>query len=148
MTFKIILECGEVCKTSMGILFKLLCPGDVPAKAHKIILNYTTSLKFEEVCLEKHYVHMVYDLWKVDMEIVDNTTNRLIEYSAHWERIWGEYDRMTFDWEVLLRKFLLNYCIFSMTIPKMKYFQSEKFSKISFPGIYSYHTFYKLRFFF
>ena len=93
----------------MGILFKLLCPGDVPSKAHKLILNSTTSVLYKDMCIEKHHVDVVYDLWAYDYggwPLIDNTTNELIEYSV-WP-VWGEYDFMPQDWEIVLRELLLN----------------------------------------
>ena len=107
-----ILECQGVCRASMGIVFKLLCPGDVPAKAHKLILNSTTSVLYEDMCIEKHHVDVVYDLWFHDYmgwPLLDNTTNELIEHPV--ETVWGEYDQMPLDWEILLRELLLNNCI-------------------------------------
>ena len=104
--FKIILECDGVCSTSMGISFKLLCPGDVPAKAHKIIVNETTSI-YEHICLEKHYVDVIFDLWNFDYRgypLIDYNTNELIKYSV--EPIWGLYDVMPWPWEMMLRKLL------------------------------------------
>ena len=64
----------------MGIVFKLLCPGDVPAKTHKMILNETTSVVYEDICFEKHHVEVVYSLWNFDYRgypLLDNNTNEL-----------------------------------------------------------------------
>ena len=100
-----ILECWEMCKTSMGILFKLLCPGDVPSKAHKLILNSTTSVLYEDMCIEEHHADVIYDLWAHDYwgwPLLDNTTNELIEYPV-WP-VWGDYDQMTGFYEILLRE--------------------------------------------
>ena len=91
----------------MGIVFKLLCPGDVPAKAHKMILNETTSVVYEDICLEKHHVEVVYHLWQFDYQgypLLDNNTNELILYPV--EPIWGIYDVMPWPWEMMLRKLL------------------------------------------
>ena len=107
-----ILECGGVCKASMGIIFKLLCPGDVPAKAHKLILNTTTTNGYEEYCHEKHYAEVVYDLWDHDYNgwrLLNKTTNELIERTGL--RVWGQYDKMPHDWEFVQRELLLNNCI-------------------------------------
>ena len=107
-----ILECQGVCRANMGIIFKLLCPGDVPSKAHKLILNSTTSVLYEHMCIEKHHADVVYDLWKHDYEgwpLLDNNTNELIEYPV--EPIWGDYDQMPWNWEIMLRELLLNNCI-------------------------------------
>ena len=96
----------------MGISFKLLCPGDVPAKAHKMILNETTSVLYEHICLEKHRVEVWFDLWKFDyagFPLIDNNTNELILRSL--DRVWGQYDRMLLEWEILLRKLLHKNCI-------------------------------------
>ena len=89
----------------MGMLLKLLCPGDVPAKAHKMIMNDTTNFSYEQVCLEKHHAFIIYSHWNFDgygKPLVDNTTNQLIEDSRL--RIWGEWDRMVVFYEILLRK--------------------------------------------
>ena len=91
----------------MGKLFKLLCPGDVPAKAHKMILNETTNVVYEDICLETHHIEVVYNLWDFDYygtPLLYNNTNELIMYEL--ERIWGKYDRMAHDWEILHRKLL------------------------------------------
>ena len=93
----------------MGIILKLLCPGDVPAKAHKLILNSTTTGSYEEYCHEKHKAEVVYDLWVWDYRgypLIDNTTNEVIEHPI--ERIWGQYDMMPMDWEIVFRELLLN----------------------------------------
>ena len=97
----------------MGMLLKLLCPGDVPAKAHKMIMNDTTNFSYEQVCLEKHHAIIIYSHWNFDgygKPLVDNTTNQLIEDSRL--RIWGEWDRMVVFYEILLRKLLYKHCIF------------------------------------
>lgn len=97
----------------MGMLLKLLCPGDVPAKAHKMIMNDTTNFSYEQVCLEKHHAFIIYSHWYFDgygKPLVDNTTNQLIEDSRL--RIWGEWDRMVVFYEILLRKLLYKHCIF------------------------------------
>ena len=108
-----ILECQGVCRANMGIILKLLCPGDVPAKAHKLILNTTTAAGYEEYCHENYHAKLVYNLWQYDYQgfpLVDNTTNEMIEHP--WPaRIWGEYDRMISDWEIILRKLLFEHCI-------------------------------------
>ena len=107
-----ILECQEVCRANMGIFFKLLCPGDVPPKAHKLILNSTMIGGYEEYCHEEYHVDVIYDVWFHDYigwPLIDNTTNELIEYSV-WP-VWGEYDFMPQDWEIVLRELLLNNCI-------------------------------------
>ena len=104
-----ILECQGVCRANMGIIFKLLCPGDVPSKAQKLILNSTTSVLYKDLCIEKHHVDVVYDLWAYDYggwPLLDNTTNELIEYSV-WP-VWGELDHMPKYWEIMLRELLLN----------------------------------------
>ena len=104
-----ILECQGVCRANMGIILKLLCPGDVPAKAHKLILNSTTTGSYEEYCHEKHKVDVVYDLWVHDYRgypLIDNTTNEIIERQR--ARIWGQYDTMPMIWEIVLRELLLN----------------------------------------
>ena len=96
----------------MGIIFKLLCPGDAPSKAHKLILNSTTSVLYEHICFEEHHVHVVYDLWLHDYNgkpLVEKTTNELVKLPV-WP-IWGEYDQMPWDWEIVLRKLFLNNCI-------------------------------------
>ena len=54
-----------MCRASIGIFFKLLCPGDVPTKAHKLILNSTIA-GYEEFCYEEHHVEVVYSLWQYD----------------------------------------------------------------------------------
>ena len=103
-----ILECGGVCRASMGIIFKLLCPGDVPAKAHKLILNATTAVGYEEYCHEEHNIEVLYDLWQFDYDgfpLLDNVTNELIEYPV--EPIWGVYDHIPYQWEIALRELLL-----------------------------------------
>ena len=100
-----ILECQGVCRANMGIIFKFLCPGDVPAKAHKLILNSTTSVLYEHMCIEKHYVDVAYDLWMHDhagYQLLDNTTNELIEHPL-W-RIWGRFDKMVMPWEIVGRE--------------------------------------------
>ena len=107
-----ILECQGVCRASMGIFFKLLCPGDVPSQAHKLILNSTTSVLYEHICFEEHHVDVVYSLWfhdYVGLPLIDNTTNELIEYSV-WP-VWGELDHMPRWWEIMLRELLLYNCI-------------------------------------
>ena len=107
-----ILECQGVCRANMGIILKLLCPGDVPSKAHKLILNSTTSVLYEDLCIEKHHVDVVYSLWMHDyigFPLIDNTTNELIEYGV--VPVWGDYDRVPWDWEIVLRELLLNDCI-------------------------------------
>ena len=92
----------------MGILFKLLCPGDVPPKAHKLILNSTsTSLLYDHICFEEHHVDIVYPLYMHDfrgLPLIDNTTNELIEHNV-WN-IWGVTDRIVYDWEILHRELL------------------------------------------
>ena len=91
----------------MGIVFKLLCPGDVPAKAHKMILNETTSVVYEDICLEKHHIEVVFDLWDYDYQgwpLLDNNTNELILHPP--KLIWGQHDRIASKWEILLRKLL------------------------------------------
>ena len=93
----------------MGILFKLLCPGDLPSKAHKLFLNSTTSVLYEHICLEEHHVAVSYDPWALQRPILYNTTNELIQYPVNI--IWEEYDRVPWDWEILLRELLLNNCI-------------------------------------
>ena len=93
----------------MGIILKLLCPGDVPAKAHKLIINSTMIGGYEEYCHEKHKAEVVYNLWLhdyADFPLVDNTTNELVEHKVN--PIWGQYDFMPWDWEILLREVLLN----------------------------------------
>ena len=94
----------------MGILFKLLCPGDLPFKAHKLILNTTTAVSYEEYCHEKHYAEVTIDLWAFDYSgypLLDNTTNQIIESPE--PKIWGVFDRMAMPWEVLIRKLLLKH---------------------------------------
>ena len=108
-----ILECGGVCKANMGIVLKLLCPRDVPAKAHKLILN-TTTKPYEQICIEEHMVDVVFDSmmfggWYDNMPLLDYWTNELVEYEV-WP-IWGEYDQMPWEWEILQRELLLNNCI-------------------------------------
>ena len=96
----------------MGIIFKLLCPGDVSSRAHKLILNSTTSALYEDMCIEEHHADVVYELWAHDysgLPLLDNTTNGLIEYPVR--TIWGDYDQMPWNWEMLLRDLLLNSCI-------------------------------------
>ena len=92
----------------MGILFKLLCPGDVPPKAHKLLLNSSrTSLLYDHICFEEHHVDVVYPLSLHDFRgipLLDNTTKELIEHKVL--TIWGQYDRMVWDWEILLRELL------------------------------------------
>ena len=113
-----ILECGGACKANMGIVLKLLCPRDVPAKAHKLILNSTTT-PYEQLCLEEHVVDVVFDTfmfgqcdewecWEYN-SLLDLWTNELIEYPV-WP-ISGEYDRIPWEWEILKRELLLNNCI-------------------------------------
>ena len=63
-----ILECQGVCRANMGIIFKLLCPGDVPSKAHKLILNSTMIGGYEEYCHEEYHVDIVYDVWMYDYQ--------------------------------------------------------------------------------
>ena len=107
-----ILECQGVCRANMGIILKLLCPGDVPSKAQKLILNSTTSALYEDLCIEEHYVDVAYDLWFFDYDgrpLLDNTKNELIEYPV-WP-IWGYYDYMPHGWEIVLRELFLNNCI-------------------------------------
>ena len=107
-----IIECQGVCKTNMGIIFNLLCPGDVPSKAHKLILNSTTTGGYQEYCHEEHRAEVVYDLWDHDYAgwpLLDNTTNELIEDPV-WP-VWGDYNRIPQDWEIVLRELLLNNCI-------------------------------------
>ena len=107
-----ILECQGVCRANMGIIFKLLCPGDVPSQAHKLILNSTTSVLYEHICFEEHHVDVVYSLWLHDyagFPLLDNTTNQLIEHQV--SPIWGTYDHMSWDWEVLQRELLFINCI-------------------------------------
>ena len=75
----------------MGIFFKLLCPGDVPVKAHKMILNETTSVVYEHICLEKHHIEVVYNPWFYEYRgwpLFYNNTNELILNLAV-EPIWG-----------------------------------------------------------
>ena len=107
-----ILECQGVCRANMGIIFKLLCPGDVPSKAHKLILNSTTSVLYEDMCIEEHHADVAYELWAHDysgLPLLDNTTNELIE-DPGWP-VWGDYDFMPWDREIMIRKLLLNNCI-------------------------------------
>ena len=109
-----ILECQGVCRANMGIILKLLCPGDVPSKAHKLILNSTMIGGYEEYCHEEYHVDVIYDLWfhdYVDWPLLDTTTNELIEYSDSVWRIWGQHDHMTRFEENMLRELLLNNCI-------------------------------------
>ena len=82
----------------MGILLKLLCPGDLPSTAHKLLLNSTTSVLYEHICLEEHYVVVTYDPWILSETLLDNTTNEMIEYPL--EIIWGQYDKVPLDWEI------------------------------------------------
>ena len=107
-----ILECQGVCRANMGIIFKLLCPGDVLSRAHKLILNSTTSALYEDMCIEEHHADFTYTLWSYDYKgwpLLDNTTNKLIEYPV-WP-IWGYYDYMPHGWEIVLRELFLNNCI-------------------------------------
>ena len=100
-----ILECQGVCRANMGIIFKFLCPGDVPSKAHKLILNSTTSVLYEHMCIEKHHANVSYDLWFHDYAgypLLDKTTNELIE-NPIW-RIWGQFDHMLMPWEIVGRE--------------------------------------------
>ena len=113
MTFQIILECGGVCRAPMGIFFKLLCPGDIPSKAHKLLLNPSTIVGYEEICFETHHADLIiHTMQYIYSPIVDNTTtpHSLME---HWGdgRIWGEWDRVIYEYEVLKRKLLLNHCM-------------------------------------
>ena len=81
-------------------------------KAHKLILNTSTAVGYEDYCHEEHHVDAVYNLWAHDYfgyPLLDNTTNELIKYPII--KIWGKYDRMTRDWEIVLRELLLNNCI-------------------------------------
>ena len=93
-----ILECQGVCRANMGIVLKLLCPGDLPSKAHKLLLNSTTSVLYEHICLEEHYVDITFDPWILTVPLLDNTTNELIEYPP--EIIWGEYDMIPSEYEL------------------------------------------------
>ena len=93
----------------MGIIFKLLCPRDVPSKAHKLILNSTTSVLYEQICFEDHHVDVSYNPWFVEWPFLDNITNELVEHPV-WP-VWGQYDQMPWEWEIMLRKLLLNNCI-------------------------------------
>ena len=104
-----ILECQGVCRASMGIILKLLCPGDLPSQAHKLILNSTTSVLYEHICFDEHHVDVVYDPWYLTVPLFDKTTNELIEYQV--EPVWGELDHIPQYWENLLRELLLNNCI-------------------------------------
>ena len=77
----------------MGIIFKLLCPGDVPSKANKLILNSTTRVLYKHICFEEHHTDVIYDLWNFDYTgypLIDNITDELIQYPVY--PIWGEYD--------------------------------------------------------
>ena len=96
----------------MGIIFKLLCPGDVPSMANKLILNSTTRVLYKHICFEEHHADVIYDLWNFDYTgypLIDKITDELIQYPVY--PIWGEYDLMVYDWEILLRKLLFINCI-------------------------------------
>ena len=96
----------------MGIIFKLLCPGDVPSRANKLILNSTTRVLYKHICFEEHHADVIYDLWNFDYSgypLIDSITDELIQYPVY--PIWGEYDLMVYDWEILLRKLLFINCI-------------------------------------
>ena len=81
-------------------------------KAHKLILNTSTAVGYEDYCHEEHHVDAVYNLLVHDyfgVPLVDNTTNELVEHPVY--PVWGEFDQMTYNWEILLRELLLNNCI-------------------------------------
>ena len=107
----------------MGIVFKLLCPGDVPAKAHKMILNETTSVVYEQICVEKHHVEAIYDMWYHDYRgytFIDNTTNKVIEHPT--KMIWGLTDRIPQDYEVALRELLMKHCEIRHKLPMKSWY--------------------------
>ena len=96
----------------MGILLKVLCQGDQPSKAHKLILNETTIHFYKDICIEEHNVNFLYEAGLRWYPLIDNTTNEMIRYSKNTldtttsilvSLVWGSEDRMTDHWEVVMR---------------------------------------------
>ena len=95
-----------MCTTSMGILLKVLCQGDQPSRAHKLILNETTIHFYKDICIEEHNVNFLYEPALRWYPLIDNTTNEMIRYSKKTEDtplVWGSEDRVTDHWEVVMR---------------------------------------------
>ena len=86
-----------------------------------MILNETTSVVYEHICLEKHHIEAVYNSWIYNL-LLDNNTNELIVYPV--KPIWGLYDAVPLPWEILLRKLLHKNCIEKTQITNEKQMQN------------------------